>query len=901
MRRGRNSSGTTEADGDAWWDFTTGGQCSDPHEPNDTAGQASPISYGQTLTDPGICPAGDVDYYTFSGGAGDTIVADIDASTIGSSLDSYLTLYGPDGVSVLDQNDDYEDLDSQITYSLPADGTYYLMVREYNHPNDGGIGYFYHISLHRNLHANWTSSAPNPDGQILPGEWDNAASYDITVAGVVSQREAGAASRASPEILAHERQLDLGRAAPEIPELAVTLYAMNDADHLYLAIDNPNDTGADEYDQMGLYFDDNPLPSDGQWTNTSCGNPDGEGNFWVMPYGVDYREWIEGPATCEVVEPAPGTTGAVGHVSGHAQAEVAIDLPVSALRAAPGDVINMYLWIYNSATGLIDGKWPEAADFQNPSTYGALTLANQIDAYEPDDIWEHATSIEDGVPQTHSIVPVGDEDWVTFSLAAESAVALETSGPSGDTRMWLYDSNLDQLEYSDDDGDGLFSYIDRVCGTDALAPGTYYVQIDEYSDDGEIPTYDIAVDVVQVCDGDGHALAPGWNLLALRHAPLPAAEPALDEIGTQGGDADLVARWLSDSDVWESHAKTRPYNNYLLELGQGYFVRAAVASTWVRTGPPPADPAPMDLEPMWALIGIPKLPGPMTAADLLAEATAQGGACTEIDRWDQPTQTYESFDSGMPGTGFDLTEDEGYFVKCANAITYTPGGSGALQRPPSTQEIPVGLPVLEPVADPAISDVLVTNRRDVALSITWRTDQPSTGWVEYGEKTALGQTAHDDLGEGTVSQVHHVTLTRLTPETTYYFRVHSGETADDNDGALYKVTTKETGMPPVPYLAYGQVETADGQPAAGALVRVWLVDKDDKSSEPLSTLVDGYGYWSMSLPVDRCKDLDVRLQAIGRQGSEAELTQSACEVKPAPTVKLSEEGPLKIYLPLILR
>ena len=39
-------------------------------------------------------PAGDVDYYTFSGGAGDTIVADIDASTIGSSLDSYLTLYG---------------------------------------------------------------------------------------------------------------------------------------------------------------------------------------------------------------------------------------------------------------------------------------------------------------------------------------------------------------------------------------------------------------------------------------------------------------------------------------------------------------------------------------------------------------------------------------------------------------------------------------------------------------------------------------------------------------------------------------------------------------------------------------------------------------------------------------
>ena len=110
-----------------------------------------------------------------------------------------------------------------------------------------------------------------------------------------------------------------------------------------------------------------------------------------------------------------------------------------------------------------------------------------------------------------------------------------------------------------------------------------------FGDDGEIPTYDIAFDVIQVCDGDGHALAPGWNLLALRHAPLPAAEPALDEIGTQGGDADLVARWLSDSDIWESHAKTRPYNNYC-------------AQSWVRatlSGP---------LQPVPGYVRVPLLP-----------------------------------------------------------------------------------------------------------------------------------------------------------------------------------------------------------------------------------------------------------------------------------------------------
>jgi hypothetical protein len=121
--------------------------CNDPHEPNDTWGQATPIAYGDTLTDPDICPAGDVDYYAFTGNAGDTVVADIDAWAIGSYLDSYLYLYDTDGVTELTHDDDYDGLDSHIEYTLPVGGTYYLMVREYNHPNEGGPDYFYTISL----------------------------------------------------------------------------------------------------------------------------------------------------------------------------------------------------------------------------------------------------------------------------------------------------------------------------------------------------------------------------------------------------------------------------------------------------------------------------------------------------------------------------------------------------------------------------------------------------------------------------------------------------------------------------------------------------------------------------------------------------------------------------------
>jgi hypothetical protein len=173
--------------------------------------------------------------------------------------------------------------------------------------------------------------------------------------------------------------------------------------------------------------------------------------------------------------------------------------------------------------------------------------------------------------------------------------------------------------------------------------------------------------------------------------------------------------------------------------------------------------------------------------------------------------------------------------------------------------------------------------------------------VEYGTGAALGQRAHDDLDEGVVSQVHQVTLTRLEPETTYHFRIHSGETVDDNRGALYEVTTKKTGMPQIPFLAYGQVETSDGALAVGALVRARLVDTEGTPSEPLSALVDGYGYWSLSLPLPSCEGVQLKLQAIGQRGSETEVTQSACKVRPVPTVVLAEESPERAYLPLIVR
>jgi hypothetical protein len=161
--------------------------------------------------------------------------------------------------------------------------------------------------------------------------------------------------------------------------------------------------------------------------------------------------------------------------------------------------------------------------------------------------------------------------------------------------------------------------------------------------------------------------------------------------------------------------------------------------------------------------------------------------------------------------------------------------------------------------------------------------------------------------------VHEVTLTGLQPETTYYFRVHSGQAVDDNEGALYQVTTRATELPPAPFLAYGQVESAGGVPAVGTLVRAWLVDGRGNESEPLSALVDGWGYWSLNvssgmdvssglgLLAADCGDQRLLLEAMGPRGEAATLTWPACEAQPVTTMILTEATSAGAYLPIIVR
>lgn len=123
---------------------------------------------------------------------------------------------------------------------------------------------------------------------------------------------------------------------------------------------------------------------------------------------------------------------------------------------------------------------------------GCEVLKATDDAFEDDDVSEQARLILPGeAPQVHSIYPVGDVDWIKFTISETSAVVLETDGPSGgDTQLWLYGPNdpARQVAFNEDGGNGWYSRIVTV-----VEPGTYYGKVGEYGNNNALDSYTLAL------------------------------------------------------------------------------------------------------------------------------------------------------------------------------------------------------------------------------------------------------------------------------------------------------------------------------------------------------------------------------------------------------------------------
>lgn len=130
---------------------------------------------------------GDLDTFTFSGRAGQRIVAEVDARRLLSPLDSTLQLTGARG-ALLAANDDHDggptgllthQADSLLTLELPADGEYCLRLGDAQ--GKGGPAYGYRLRV----------SAPRPDFElrVVPASLNGRAGETLPIRVHVLRRD----------------------------------------------------------------------------------------------------------------------------------------------------------------------------------------------------------------------------------------------------------------------------------------------------------------------------------------------------------------------------------------------------------------------------------------------------------------------------------------------------------------------------------------------------------------------------------------------------------------------------------------------------------------------------------------------------------------------------------------
>ncbi len=112
-------------------------------EPNNAREQASPAEFPQALN--GILQEkGDQDFFKFTAKKGQSFDVECFGRRVRSPIDPVMYLYNAGGGQIA-ANDDSRGPDSYFRFNIPADGDYYLMVRD--HLMRGGPDYVYRVEF----------------------------------------------------------------------------------------------------------------------------------------------------------------------------------------------------------------------------------------------------------------------------------------------------------------------------------------------------------------------------------------------------------------------------------------------------------------------------------------------------------------------------------------------------------------------------------------------------------------------------------------------------------------------------------------------------------------------------------------------------------------------------------
>jgi Fibronectin type III domain. len=110
-----------------------------------------------------------------------------------------------------------------------------------------------------------------------------------------------------------------------------------------------------------------------------------------------------------------------------------------------------------------------------------------------------------------------------------------------------------------------------------------------------------------------------------------------------------------------------------------------------------------------------------------------------------------------------------------------------------TDEVTGTTPPVTDVTAPVVSNVTVTGTTSNSATISWTTDEPTTGTINYGTTPVYGQVATAT----TLGTTHTVTLAGLTASTNYQFQIvakdAAGNTSSNTTGAFGTLATGTPG------------------------------------------------------------------------------------------------------------
>lgn len=157
--------------------------------------------------------------------------------------------------------------------------------------------------------------------------------------------------------------------------------------------------------------------------------------------------------------------------------------------------------------------------------------------------------------------------------------------------------------------------------------------------------------------------------------------------------------------------------------------------------------------------------------------------------------------------------------------------------------------------------IQITNLTDTGFTVIWLSAEKEEGYISYGTSVGDLSLEASDERDGITTRdeyyVHIVSLSRLQPETEYFFEINSGDTVYDNGGSKYTVTTFPTLTSPPPFDSVsGEIE---GIPEHNEAVLIaQIVDGDDVGSQGdssrIATAIDENGRWILSIADSRIQD-----------------------------------------------